>query len=354
MKKALFFILIMLSTIIVTAIPSEHTAYAQTSQPSISLDPTTYNSTQLNETFTVNIDIANSPSLWAWIVNVTWDSKYLSFQRSSEGAFLKSQVDSTLYLASQPYNFTDLYHNSDTYRGIELQAAVSSSSDGQDQSANGSGVLATMQFQIIQQTLSTPITLTVENLEGPNPINATTGAAHPQIKPVSDSATSIVSLIIPGPPTANAGRDESVLQGTQVIFNASQSVSSGTNTTYTWTFTDGTLQNLTGMIANYTFNNIGTYNVTLTVQDSLGSSNCTLIVRVMANPALTATATPVATTTPNGDSTPSPTITSTPVPASTSTQNSGSFSLPPTILGILVIITIFVFGGSFFWLRKRT
>ncbi len=170
------------------------------------------------------------------------------------------------------------------------------------------------------------------------------------------SSTTLVSLIIPGPPTANAGSDQTVPVGTQVVFNASQSVSSGNNTMYTWTFVDSTPQNLTGMITNYTFNNPGNYTVTLTVSDSLGSSNCTKIVHVIGDQsAPTTTVAP----SPDQNSTPTPTADTTTNPTSDTTQTggappNGSFTLPPTILGILVVITVFVFAGSFFWLRKRT
>ncbi len=142
--------------------------------------------------------------------------------------------------------------------------------------------------------------------------------------------------------------------GTQVVLNGSESVSSGSNTTYTWTFTDGTIKTLTGMIANYTFNNPGNYTVTLNVVDSLGTSNSTVLIDVIGSET---TATPSPTTTPsqtpNSDST-TPTSTSTLSPTSTPTQNTGSVNLPPTILGLLVIITIFVLAGSFFWLRRQT
>jgi len=62
-----------------------------------------------------------------------------------------------------------------------------------------------------------------------------------------------------------------VTQGTQVILNGSNSLSTGQNAVYTWSFFDGTSKTLNGMVTNYTFNLPGNYNVTLTVQDSLGN-----------------------------------------------------------------------------------
>src|SRR5208337_4473608 len=67
----------------------------------------------------------------------------------------------------------------------------------------------------------------------------------------------------------------------QVVFNASQSVSNGNNPTYTWTFLDGTQQNLTGILATYSFKNPGTYPITLTVQDSLGTNTATVTITVI-------------------------------------------------------------------------
>jgi PKD repeat protein len=72
-----------------------------------------------------------------------------------------------------------------------------------------------------------------------------------------------------------------VSQGTNVFFNGSNSLSTGQNPVYSWSFLDGTQKTLTGITANYTFNNPGNYTVTLTVQDSLGSGNGTVLIIVM-------------------------------------------------------------------------
>ncbi len=336
-----------------------HFVNGQTQQPTVSFDQTSINATQLNQAFTLNIQISNVQNLWGWAVNVTWDSKYLSLQGKKEGTFLSDQM-TTGFGATNTFNFTDPYHNSDTYKGIKLSCSGMSSTDGiiQD-SVSGSGVLATLTFQIVNQTQSTPVTLTVENLLGPVNIptagHDTTGT-NPPIPLSSISSTTAVSLIIPGLPTANAGRDQTVQVGTQVVLNASQSVSSGNNTTYSWTFMDGTQQNLTGIIVDYTFSNPGNYSITLNVQDSLGSDNSTTIIRVLGSQA---TSTPTETDIPTNDgSSPTPTVVTTTPSSSTTqntgTQNNGTFTLPPTILGILILLTIFVFSGSFFWLRKRT
>ena len=245
MKKGITCIAILLVVVASILLPMPiHSVNGQT-QPTIFFDQTSINETQINQVFTLNINISNVQNLWGWAVNVTWDGKYINLESKKEGTFLSDQM-TTEFAPTGIFNFTDEYHNADTYQGISISCSGSSSADGiiQD-SASGSGVLATMTFQVVNQTQSTPITLTIENLLGPVDLptagHDTTGT-NPSITPSSISSTTLVSLIIPGPPTANAGRDQTVPAGTQVVLNASQSVSSGNNTTYTWTFLDGTQQ----------------------------------------------------------------------------------------------------------------
>jgi PKD repeat protein len=416
--------------IIVATISFAEMAHAQPQQPSVSLDPSSYVATSLNETFTVNITISNVQSLWGWEANITWDPHYLNLLGKHEGGFIKDQVDSTFFSATKVANNV-----------VNLLDACSSSGSEEDQAASGSGILATMQFQVIKQTLSTSLLLSDISLLGPNQNNATTGTAHPIITPASDLAMTTISLVIVGPPTANAGEDQSVQEGTRVVLNASESISTGTGTTYIWTFMDVTQQTLTGMIANYTFNNPGIYSITLTVQDSLGSdeSNVTITVQNVTTTIRATTSsgtsiyfaisgnitssqmsdvtlatsqsintTTVSFTLTGQDGTTGfgnitiprsaiaygitpttfidgqaaqeqgyledkdnyyvwyttqfstheisivfATVTLTPA-TPTTTPTVESFSFPPTILGILIILTIFVLGGSSLWLRKRT
>jgi PKD repeat protein len=243
------------------------------------------------------------------------------------------------------------------------------------------------------------------------------GTPNPTITPTSDSCTAAVTLVINGEPVANAGQDQVVHQGTLVIFNASNSVSSGSNPIYTWSFIDGTPKILEGMIANYTFNRPGKYTVTLTLQDSLGTDNSTVIITVLSNTK------PIAKITLQGitaeqsasveqsitfsgsesyepgngticsylwnmgdgigigtgqtityayalpgtynvtltvfDANDNNATTSTIINVVQSSSPSPSysqqsFSLPPAILAILLLVTITVLVGAIFWLRKRT
>lgn len=316
--------------------------------PSVTLNPNSIANSELNQQFTIDITVSNIENLWGWNVNVTWDSRYLKYIGTSEGSFL-SDVAQTLFLPSQVFNFTDALHNQDTYRGIKLSCAISEN----DKTASGTGILATLTFQAIRPTSSAPITLTVEHLKQPNPSDSDPDSPLPQpeITPANQISTAQVSLLIPGPPTANGGKDQVVQVGQQVTFNASQSVSTGNNTQYTWTFNDGTPKNLTGMVATYTFSNPGNYSVLLTVQDSLGTDNSTVIIHVLGDSA----STPTPTETPSTVS-PTPTSsldTSNPSPTPKQSPSTGSFTLPPIILGIIVFLTMFVVIGSFYWLRRQ-
>jgi len=75
------------------------------------------------------------------------------------------------------------------------------------------------------------------------------------------------------PPVAAAGPDVSVDEDTTVTFDGSASTDNLGIASYTWTFTDGGGQILTGAIATYVFATPGTYVVTLTVQDADGNTD---------------------------------------------------------------------------------
>jgi PKD repeat protein len=73
-------------------------------------------------------------------------------------------------------------------------------------------------------------------------------------------------------PAANAGDDQTVNEGTLVTLDASATTDENGITTYTWTFTDKTLQTLTGKNPTYTFSTPGTFTITLEVTDPAGST----------------------------------------------------------------------------------
>ncbi len=77
-------------------------------------------------------------------------------------------------------------------------------------------------------------------------------------------------------PMADAGSDQLVVNGTRVTFDGSGStdnldiVNYGI-VSYTWNFTDVDARTLTGVQANYTFDNVGNFSVTLNVSDYSGN-----------------------------------------------------------------------------------
>ncbi len=83
------------------------------------------------------------------------------------------------------------------------------------------------------------------------------------------------------PPVADAGPDLAADEDTTVAFDGSASTDNVGIASYTWTFTDGSTQVLTGVTATHVFATPGTYLVTLTVRDADGNTGTdTLIVTV--------------------------------------------------------------------------
>ena len=72
------------------------------------------------------------------------------------------------------------------------------------------------------------------------------------------------------PPKADAGPDQTVDEDTLVTFNGSGSTDNFGITSHTWTFTDVTVQILTGVNPTYTFAEPAAYTVTLNVTDAAG------------------------------------------------------------------------------------
>lgn len=101
---------------------------------------------------------------------------------------------------------------------------------------------------------------------------------------LSDTATVVVS--VNGPPTANAGPDLSVVEGTTVTLNGSASLDDGgaPALNYTWNFTyGGSAVTLWGIQPTFTFSAPGIYEITLTVRDAGGlTSTDTVTITVAA------------------------------------------------------------------------
>jgi hypothetical protein len=73
------------------------------------------------------------------------------------------------------------------------------------------------------------------------------------------------------PPVANAGPDGNVGVGTLVSLDGSASTDNFGIANYTWTFTDIAPVTIYGAIVTYTFNNVGSFFITLTIKDQAGN-----------------------------------------------------------------------------------
>lgn len=94
------------------------------------------------------------------------------------------------------------------------------------------------------------------------------------------------TTVIPIPPNADAGPDQSVFEGMTIAFDGSNSTDNVGIASYTWSFVDVTLKTLTGVQPKYTFNNVGDFEVTLNVSDYAGNWD-TDIMRVHVLPETT-------------------------------------------------------------------
>lgn len=267
MKKSMYTIITfaILSLMVSALFPATPIVQGQT-HPTIFIDPSPYNAAQVDEIFALDIKVADVQNLGSWSMQIEWDPAYLYLTESaSEGDFLQS-AGPTLFLSLAPSN--------GTIKGGMVDSLLT------DTGASGSGTIATLYFQILAPCVETSVLLSNITLYEPNKSSDIIGAKPTPIIPVSDSVSGLVSLILPGGPTANAGKSQTFLEGSVVTLNASKSLTSGENPTYTWSFVDDTPQTLEGKIVTYTFDHSGVYNVTLLVTDSLGTDTDSILLTI--------------------------------------------------------------------------
>lgn len=115
---------------------------SQASQtPVVSLNPAklTLANAYIGQTIQVNITISNVPDLWGWALqNVDFNPQVLNVTNVQEGPFLKSK-DATFFLWAS--NSTLAFSKGDI---PEINCALAA-----DTTVSGSGVLATITFQVI-------------------------------------------------------------------------------------------------------------------------------------------------------------------------------------------------------------
>lgn len=390
-----FSVIILCCTFLLTTSLAIRITSAQAQQPLLSFNPLKYEVAQADDTFELNLMVENVENLWGWTTAVTWDVSYLLLVGSpTEGDFLK-QAGATFFVAAPSKN------------GIipEITCGIMSAIG-----VGGSGVLAKLTFKVTKECVDAPILLVNATLLTPES-DPSTPSGHKEIDHQIQGAT--VTLVLGGKPVAYAGSPQTVNEGTQITFNGSKSVPTEENLTFVWSFFDEDPKTLEGMIAFYTFEIPGTYNVTLTVENSKGGqSNATVSITVRdvtppiaviviknVNPGQPITIGQSITLNASqsydpeggkiqrylwdlgdgtGNNPTAETITHQYTKAGTYSitltvfdqrgNNSGSqtavvtvgqeysqtVKLPPMIIGILVVVTALVISGSAFWLRNRS
>jgi parallel beta-helix repeat protein len=87
------------------------------------------------------------------------------------------------------------------------------------------------------------------------------------------SSSGSFEVVLPDdiPPTADAGSNQDVERKSEVTFNGSKSLDDVGITYFSWSFIDGIPIQLPGEVATHIFNDVGLFEVTLNVSDSLGN-----------------------------------------------------------------------------------
>lgn len=133
--KNYVFCLLITCILVVAFLPLFQVVHSQTQQPTIVLSPESYASTQLNDQFDITITVSNVQDLFGWDANISWNPNYLNLtQINNDGGLLASQTGDTFFLA--PINVAT------------GSCVVTEATTGTD-TANGTGLLATLEFQVI-------------------------------------------------------------------------------------------------------------------------------------------------------------------------------------------------------------
>jgi hypothetical protein len=114
--------------------------YATETTPTVTVDSTTqqFPSAKVGETIQVNIVVSNVQDLWAWsLTNVTFNPAILSVTQVTEGPFLQKEGQTEfLWTSNSPFLNKGMIPEIDD---ILIEEA----------STSGSGVLATISFQVV-------------------------------------------------------------------------------------------------------------------------------------------------------------------------------------------------------------
>jgi len=222
------------------------------------VDPPLVEDIQVLNTFEVNITITNVNDLYAWEFGLSFNPVLLEVNSVTEGPFLKTVgdlFDGTFFKdkINNPYGYVS---------ALCLLNPDSTTHEYPPYGADGSGVLATVEFQVVSNgvcgldfTYTTLETITNGELD-PIPHMVTGGLFDNRLTNEPPDASFSVS---------HPGMTKPV-EGQPINFDGYASTDDGWIVSYDWDFGDGTSDS--GMVVGHVFSEIGTYLVALTVTDN--------------------------------------------------------------------------------------
>ena len=224
------------------------------------------------ESFTIDIKVADVERLHLWQANMSFNPNVLSFINITEGDFLRKEGKETTSMKN--------------LAGIEEGWALFSWGIFGKFHVSGSGVLATVEFQVLT-TGESKLDLVTEPVHGivmtylikMNPAPVPPGGEEMEDIPFTAVDGIFYNLEVP-PVALFTYSPEIPMVNVTVAFNGSLSYAATPReiVEYRWDFNDGT--NGTGVTVDHTYTNGGKYNVTLTVIDN---TNATALIEAVYN-----------------------------------------------------------------------
>lgn len=220
--------------------------------PTVSVDPL-ISYAEVGEHFNVSVTVADAVNIYAWQVQMMFNTTLLECINATEGDFLATQPE------------TDFYKNIDNTAGY---IGFGTSTRGEFSGVNGHGTLGSIEFEVQTEGESTlnitnPYTLLVEIFPPPVP------PGQDPLNEIDPNKKDGFFYNIDEPPTADFTYSPTVPAVNQTItFDASASYTTPPReiVQYEWDFGDDT--NDTGMIVEHNYTTPGIYTVTLTVTDN--------------------------------------------------------------------------------------
>ncbi len=259
-KKKLLIIVFSAFLLAATLINLETVSSSATAK--ISFDPAIVYKT-VDESFKVNVTVSGADFLYAWQINLTFNSDVLNFVNVTEGDFLAWQPDGTFGV-----------------QNIEESSALFGwSTIGEYQGISGSGVLATVEFEVVAEgesllkfeTDPLPGTeiyltyLTAQNSPNPPP-------DFEDLELIVQNGLFINTLIPPVADFTYSPDPPGIDQPTTFNASASSATSPLEIAEYYWDFGDGTNASVTTATTEHTYTTGGIFTASLTVIDDATAS----------------------------------------------------------------------------------